>query len=72
VASGLAGALSGPSALPPEWINQVNEATQQDPYTHSHRTIEETADGLYEAFLNRQAKLKAYVELMRTSVVAEA
>jgi hypothetical protein len=56
-------------ALPSEWISQVNEATRQDPYTHSHRTIEETAAGLYEAFLNRQQKLQAYVEMMRAPVL---
>lgn len=72
VASGLAGALSGPAALPVEWINQVNEATRSDPYTHSHRTIEETADGLYEAFLKRQQKLRAYVNMMSAPALIES
>jgi ADP-ribosylglycohydrolase len=64
VAGGLAGALSGPDALPPEWIEQVNEATRLDPYTNNKRTIEATADGLLEAFAARQEGLKAYVEEM--------
>ena len=64
VASGLAGALSGPSALPQEWIDQVNEATQLDPYTNSNRSIEETAGGLFEAFLARRKRLDEYLKLM--------
>lgn len=50
VAGGLAGALSGPASLPAQWIAQVNDATRQDPYTNNSRTIEETADGLLEAY----------------------
>ena len=64
VAGGLAGALSGASALPPEWIAQVNAATKEDPYTNNRRTIEETADGLFAAFLARRAKLREQLELM--------
>jgi ADP-ribosylglycohydrolase len=64
VAGGLAGALSGSGSLPQEWIDQVDEATRQDPYTNNRRTIEETADGLYEAFLARQRRLKQYVDLI--------
>ena len=64
VAGGLAGALSGSAAMPPEWIEQVNEATRQDPYTNNRRTIEETADGLLAAFAARQGRLREYVEKM--------
>ena len=64
VAGGLSGALSGASALPQEWIATVNEATKQDLYTNNRRTIEETADGLFAAFLTRRAKLREYLELM--------
>ncbi|RPH50614.1 MAG: hypothetical protein EHM91_01895 [Planctomycetota bacterium] len=65
VAGGLCGALSGAQRLPPEWIDQVDAATRQDPYTNNRRTIGETADALYEAFQARQARLAAYVEEMR-------
>jgi len=65
VAGGLCGALSGAHRLPPEWIDQVDAATRQDPYTNNRRTIGETADALYEAFQARQARLAAYVEEMR-------
>jgi ADP-ribosylglycohydrolase len=67
VAAGLAGALSGAQTLPDEWIAQVNEATLLDPYTNSKRTIEETADGLLDAFLNRRRKLASYLEQMSDS-----
>lgn len=63
VAGGLAGALSGVKAIPGEWIAQVDGATRQDPYTNSRRTIEETADGLFEAFLARRRRLEAYLQL---------
>lgn len=64
VAGGLAGAFSGASALPSEWIAQVNEATQQDPYTNSRRTIQETADGLFAAFSARLCRLSQYTRTM--------
>jgi ADP-ribosylglycohydrolase len=64
IAGGLAGALSGAAVLPAQWITQVNEATKQDPYTNSRRTIEETADGLLAAFMNRRAKMECYLRMM--------
>jgi hypothetical protein len=64
VAGGLAGALRGVDELPTEWIAQVNEATRQDPYTSNPRTIEETADGLYEAFRKRQSRLRDWLDRM--------
>jgi len=67
VAGGLAGALSGAKLIPGDWIRQVNEATCQDPYTNSHRTIEETAQGLMEAYLAQQQRLKNYLESMGDS-----
>ena len=64
VAGGLAGALSGAGAIPHRWIAQVNEATAEDPYTNNCRTIEETADGLLQAFLARRQRLERYLQLM--------
>jgi len=63
VAGGLAGALSGDSAIPREWIDQVNAATAEDPYTNNRRSIDETADGLLGAFLARRKRLKEYVRM---------
>jgi len=70
VAGGLAGAFAGAKPIPPEWIAQVNEATLQDPYTNSRRTIEETADGLFAAFLARRQRLQDYLELMDGAYLA--
>jgi hypothetical protein len=42
----------------------VDTATRQDPYTNSHRTIQETAEGLYSAFEARRQRLKGYLQLM--------
>ena len=64
VAGGLSGALSGTQNIPAEWIAQVNKATQQDPYTNNHRTIEETAGGLLDAFTARRKRLVEYTTLM--------
>ncbi|MBL7223260.1 MAG: ADP-ribosylglycohydrolase family protein [Candidatus Brocadiae bacterium] len=64
IAGGLAGALSGTESLPPDWLKQVDEATQQDPYTNCRRTIADTAEGLYGAFRARLAKLADYVDTM--------
>ena len=36
----------------------------KDPYTNDHRTIEETADGLFQAFMARTRRLEAYLQLM--------
>ena len=65
IAGGLAGALSGPATIPAEWIDQVNRATAEDAYTNNKRTIDETADGLLDAFRARQAKLAEYVRTMQ-------
>jgi len=64
VAGGLAGALSGTAEIPQEWMRQVNEATGQDHYTNNRRTIEETANGLWAAFLARRKRLESYLGLM--------
>jgi len=64
IAGGLAGALAGVGRIPPDWIAQVNEATRQDPYTNSRRTIEETADGLLAAFLARRRRLEQSLAAM--------
>jgi ADP-ribosylglycohydrolase len=64
VAGGLAGAFSGVGTLDPAWMAQVNTATQADPYTNSHLTIDEIAAGLYEAVQHKLARARAHVALM--------
>lgn len=64
VAGGLAGALSGTASLKDEWIAQVNLATSQDPYTNNYRTIEQTADGLLDAYRARRRRMQVYLDMM--------
>jgi hypothetical protein len=64
VAGGLCGALAGIEALPEQWVSQVNSATRRDPYTNSHRTIEETGEGLWVAYQARRQRLRDYLQLM--------
>ena len=57
IAAGLAGAFSGISNLPTEWIEQVDKATSQNEYTVSKLSMEETSKMVHEAILNRKEKL---------------
>ena len=57
IAAGLAGAFSGISNLPMEWIEQVDKATSQNEYTVSKLSMEETSKMVHEAILNRKEKL---------------
>jgi ADP-ribosylglycohydrolase len=70
VAGGLAGALSGATPIPREWIDQVNQATAPDQYTNNKRTIEQTATGLLGAFGAKQRKLAEYVREMSEGATA--
>ncbi len=42
----------------------MNKATLADPYTNNKRTIEQTADGLVEAYTTKAKKLKETLRLM--------
>ncbi len=64
VAAGMSGALSGAASIPEELIRQVDLATGLNKFTNSKRTLRETADGLYNAFKARLARLRAYAEAM--------
>jgi hypothetical protein len=64
VAAGLAGALSGPSGIPVELINQVDKATSLNRYTNSQRTLRETSDALHAAYKARLKRMRAYAEEM--------
>jgi ADP-ribosylglycohydrolase len=63
-AAGLSGALSGTASLPREWLQQVDYATSVNPYTCSKKTVQEHADGLYDAFQARLTRLRAYADEM--------
>jgi hypothetical protein len=47
-----------------ELIKQVDYATSVNPYTNSKRTLEETSDGLYNAFKSRLKKMKTFADEM--------
>jgi len=65
VAAGISGALTGVESLPQKWIDQVDAATQKNPFTNSKRTMRENADGLYDSFNKMLDDQKKYYELMR-------
>ncbi len=67
VAGGITGALSGAGSIPPEIIKQVDYATSLNRHTNSQRTLRESADGLYEAFQARLARMKAYAREMEAA-----
>jgi ADP-ribosylglycohydrolase len=64
IAAGISGALSGASAIPEEWIKQVDYATTKMPVTNSRRTIRQHSDGLYAAYQARLRKMRTYAEIM--------
>jgi ADP-ribosylglycohydrolase len=64
LAGGISGALSGPASLPEEWIRQVDYATSRMPVTNNRRTLRGHADGLYEAYRARLARMRAFADEM--------
>lgn len=58
VSAGIAGAFSGSSNIPSEWIAQVNEATKLNEFTVTQKTIEELCDGLYEAVMAHHRSMR--------------
>lgn len=65
VASGISGALSGPMGIPAELIAQVDKATSLNKYTNSQRTLRQTSEGLYEAYIARLKRMQALVSEMQ-------
>jgi hypothetical protein len=63
---GLCGAFSGTKTIPAEWINMIDAATKQNPYTNSQLTIEETAKGMYAALQSKAKKMEAYGTLINS------
>lgn len=68
-AGGLAGAFAGVHLVPQTWIEAVDKATENHPYTNSHLTIRETADGMFRAFKQKTNKLKQYVAESESAMV---
>jgi hypothetical protein len=61
---GLSGALTGSATIPPEWIELVDTATANMPYTCSKMTLRETADGMYGALKTKIKKMRQHVDYM--------
>jgi ADP-ribosylglycohydrolase len=57
-AGGIAGALRGIEALPPEWVETVEKAVLTDPHTVDKRNARQLAEGIYAAALNEHRKGK--------------
>lgn len=67
IAAGLSGAFSGGDAIPEKWIETVDNATMENPYTVAKWTIRELSEKLYEAFLTRISALKKIVDYVENS-----
>lgn len=65
VAAGISGALTGGSSIPASWIEKVDHATSVNPYTNSKRTLQESSDVLYDAYVRRLDRLESYAGAMR-------
>ena len=65
IAGGIAGALTGWASIPTEWIEQVDKATKENPYTCSQMTIEGFADAVYNAYQARLDEEAAFVQTMK-------
>jgi ADP-ribosylglycohydrolase len=69
VAGGLAGALRGIQAWPPEWVELVEKAVGTDPYTVDKRTARQIAEGLYKACLNELHRVKSQTSELESLLV---
>ncbi len=67
VAAGISGALSGTDGFPPHYMEQTDRATKMNPHTNSQRTLQEHANGLFEAHQSRLKRLQAYAGRMIAS-----
>jgi len=64
IAGGMSGALSGARSIPEDRLAQVDRATALNPHTCVRKTVRETADGLFEAYRARLARLRTFVDAM--------
>lgn len=66
VAGAIAGAFSGSDALREDWIDTVESALTQSPYTMQKNSLREVSKGLYNAVLKNQDRLKAQVKVIES------
>lgn len=61
-AAGLAGALTGTTTIPADWITILDKGTEENPYTNSHMTNRATAQGLYRALQSKSGRMSTKFE----------
>lgn len=64
VAAGISGALNGGESIRKDLITQVDYATSLNGYTNSQRTLQQTSDGLYEAYKTRLQRMRIFIDEM--------
>jgi ADP-ribosylglycohydrolase len=67
VAGGICGALTGGGSIPADVVKQVDYATSLNRHTNSQRTLRESSDGLYKAFMARLARMDDYFAQMHVA-----
>lgn len=67
---GLSGALTGSATIPPGWIELIDAATANMPYTCSKMTLRETTDGMYGALRTKLKKMRQHVNYMESQFSA--
>jgi len=65
VAGGLAGALSGWDPLPPDWVSQVDAATEVNPYTNLKLSLEAQAYVVWDALEAEAGRAKARADMLK-------
>ena len=65
IAGGLAGALSGPGGLQPEWLAQVDAATEVNPYTNLKLSLEAQAHIVWQALEQESERAAARAALLK-------
>lgn len=64
VAGAIAGAFSGSDALKDGWIETVNSALKQSPYTMQSLSLDQVSEGLYEAILANRTRLQSQINVI--------
>ena len=67
---GLSGALTGSSTIPADWVELIDDATANMPYTCSKMTLAETTDGMYDALQSKIFKMRTHVDYMESQFSA--
>ncbi|KXB07887.1 hypothetical protein AKJ55_01750 [candidate division MSBL1 archaeon SCGC-AAA382M17] len=61
-AGALAGALTGTSTIPKDWMKTLQSGIENNPYTNSHMSNKAIADGIYRALQNKVRRMREEVK----------